>query len=249
MIKSQNRRVKLFLIFLLGLVSIYNSVLCETPREKLQLADSLFSQKKYTQSFELYEQLQRDYKKGSAAMLLKMAFIKEGLGDYTNALYYLNLYYLKTYDKKVLKKMENLAEQNKLMGYNYDDAEFFLNLYHRYQFQIDLVIIALTVFLFSLILYRKRTNKQLTLFPLFLFIGFLALIFVLNNFGRERLKAIITSPEVHLMKGPSPGADVVDVVAMGHRVEILGQHDVWVKIRWDENDAYIKAFDLKPITL
>jgi hypothetical protein len=51
-------------------------------------------------------------------MLLKMAFVKEGLGDYSNALYYLNLYYLKTYDKKVLKKMENLAERyHKLEGY------------------------------------------------------------------------------------------------------------------------------------
>ena len=76
-------------------------------------------------------------------MLLKMAFIKEGLGDYTNALYYLNLYYLKTYNKRVLKKMENLAEQNKLSGYNYDDVEFFLNIYHKFQFQIDLLILTL----------------------------------------------------------------------------------------------------------
>ena len=145
--------------------------------------------------------------------------------------------------------MENLADQNKLVGYNYDDAEFFLNLYHRYQLQVDLVIVAFTVLLFSIILYRKKTGKQLSLFPQALFIGFLALIFMLNNFGREHTKAIITNQDVHLMKGPSPGADVVGVVDRGHRVEILGKKDVWVKILWDDREAYIKSINLKTVTL
>ncbi|MCG8309097.1 MAG: SH3 domain-containing protein [Cytophagales bacterium] len=241
--------LKLFTIFLIVHLIISYSAYCETPEEKLLLADSLFAQKKYTQSFELYDDLQQVHKKASAAMLLKMAFIKEGLGDFTNALYYLNLYYLKTYNKRALKKMENLAEKNKLSGYNYDDAEFFLNLYHQYQLQIDLIIIALTIFLFSLLLYRRREKKRLSLLPQILFISFLALIFILNNFGRERSKAIVTNPEVHMMKGPSPGADIVDVVSMGHRVDILGKHDVWIKILWNDKEGYVKAFNLKPVEL
>jgi hypothetical protein len=148
MIKSQNRKSKLFAIFFIAYISVSFSSFCDAPKERLLLADSLFAQKKYTQSFELYHDIQKSDKKTSSAMLLKMAFIKEGLGDYTNALYYLNLYYLKTYNKRVLKKMENLAEQNKLAGYNYDDAEFFLNLYHQYQLQIDLLLTALILLYF-----------------------------------------------------------------------------------------------------
>lgn len=222
---------------------------CETTKEKLDLADSLFNEKKYTQSFELYEEIQQVDKKASAAMLLKMAFIKEGLGDYSEALYFLNLYYLKTFNKKALKKMENLADQHKLSGYNYDDAEFFLNIYHQYQMEIDLFVLALILLIFAFLVYQKRQKKSLPMIPRILFVGFLLLILVINNFGRERSKAIITNSNVYLMKGPSPGSDVIDVISQGHRVKVLGKEDVWVRISWNENDAYIKSINLKPVKL
>jgi hypothetical protein len=249
MIKSQNRRAKLFLLFIIPLVCISFSAVCETPAEKLQLADSLFNQKKYTQSFELYRQIQQEDQRASAAMLLKMAFIKEGLGDYTNALYFLNLYYLKTYNKRVLKKMENLAEQNKLSGYNYDDAEFFLNLYHQYQLQVDLFFISIMLLYFSFLIYQRRQNKTVPLVQQLVFIALLVTVFSLNNFGREHTKGIIKNSNIYLMKGPSPGSDIVDVISKGHRVDILEKEDVWVKVSWNDDDAYIKAFNLMPVKL
>jgi len=249
MIKSQNQKPNLFALFLFSFISISFSAFCETPKEKLQLADSLFQQRKYTQSFELYENIYTQDKKASSAMLLKMAFIKEGLGDYTNALYYLNLYYLKTYNKRVLKKMENLAEQNKLSGYNYDDVEFFLNIYHKFQFQINLLILTLILLFFAMMLYQKRTSNQRSHTPGIVYICLLVTLLFLNNFVRERPQAIITSADAYLMKGPSPGADVIDVVSKGHRVDILGKEDVWVKISWNEHSAYIKSFNLKPVRL
>ena len=182
-------------------------------------------------------------------MLLKMAFIKEGLGDYTNALYYLNLYYLKTYNKKALKKMENLAEQNKLSGYNYDDVEFFLNLYYQYQLQIDLLVAGLMFMFFGILIYQKRTKKLSPGLPRVVYICLLLTLLIINNFARERTKAIVTASEAYLMKGPSPGADVVEVISQGHRVDILDQDDVWVKISWNEEEAFIKAFNLKPVKL
>lgn len=249
MIKSQNRKPKLFLLFLIFLSTLSLSAFCETPKEKLALADSLFEQKKYTQSFELYEDILKSGKKASPAMVLKMAFIREGLGDYTNALYYLNLYYLSTYNKRVLKKMENLAEQNKLTGYDYDDAEFFLNLYHQYQLQVDLILVSLSLLLFAMLFRQKRKLGKISTMQAMLFAGFLVLLFVLNNFGREQQKAIISSAGVHLMEGPSPGSDVIEVVSQGHRVDIIGKEDVWVKISWNDQDAYVKSFNLKSITL
>ena len=82
-----------------------------------------------------------------------------------------------------------------------------------------------------------------------LFVGFLVLLFALNNFGREQKKAIITSSGVHLMEGPSPGSDVIEVVSQGHRVDILGKDDVWIKISWNDEDAYIKSFNIKSVAL
>ena len=249
MIKRQNRKPKLLIIFLVCFISCSFSAFCASSKEKLILADSLFAQKKYTQSFELFEDIHKSDQKASPAMLLKMAFIKEGLGDFTNALYYLNLYYLKTYNKKALKKMEKLAEQNKLSGYNYDDVEFFLNIYHQYHLQIDFLIIGIVFMFFGILYYQKKTNKIKAGLPGIVYICLLLVMLIINNYGREHKKAIINSSDVYLMKGPSPGADVIDVISKGHRVDIIGQDDVWVKISWNDDDAYIKAFNLKPVKL
>ena len=249
MIKSQNQKPKLFFIFLTLFVSISFSVFCESSKQNLILADSLFKQKKYTQSFELYENILYSDKKTSSAMLLKMAFIKEGLGDFTNALYYLDLYYLKTNDKKVLKKMENLAEQKNLSGYEYDDIAFFLNMYYQYQLQIDLLIIGLILMVFAIIFYQKKKNKMISRSPGVAYIFLLIILLVVNNFGREHKKAIITSPLAYLMKGPSPGSELIEVATQGHRVEILGQEDIWSKITWNDQTAYIKNTNLKQVKL
>jgi uncharacterized protein YgiM (DUF1202 family) len=53
----------------------------------------------------------------------------------------------------------------------------------------------------------------------------------------------------YLMKGPSPGADLIDVVTKGHRVDILGQDDIWVKISWNNQTAYIKSNNLMAVKL
>lgn len=249
MIKSQNRKPILFIIFLTYFLSYSFHAFCEPSIEKIHIADSLFAGKKYTQAFELYEDIQNSDQKASPAMLLKMAFIKEGLGDFSNALYYLNLYYLKTYKKKALKKMENLAEQNKLSGYNYDDVEFFLNIYHQYHLHIDFFIIGLVFMFFGILFYQKRTNRIKSNLPGIIYGCLLLVLLFINNYGREHTKALITSSKTHLMKGPSPGADVIDVISKGHRVDILGRDDVWVKISWNDHEAYIKAINIKPIKL
>lgn len=249
MIKSQNGITKLLILFLLCFISCSFTAYCESPSQKLFISDSLFAQKKYTQSFELFDDILKTDKKTSPAMLLKMAFIKQGLGDYTNALYYLNLYYLKTYNRKVLKKMEDLADQNKLVGYNYDDVEFFLNIYHQYQLQFNALVILLILIFFGLIYYQKRNGASKSSFPGIVYILLLLVLLFINNYGREHSKAIIISPLVYLMDGPSPGANIVEVVSNGHRVDIFEQDDVWVKIAWRDKFAYVKSFNLKRIKL
>ncbi len=249
MIKSQNGITKFLIFFILFFVSCSITAYCESPNEKLFLSDSLFDQKKYTQSFELYDEILKSDKKTSPAMLLKMAFIKQGLGDFTSALYYLNLYYLKTYNRKVLKKMEDLAKENKLVGYNYDDAEFFLNIYHQYQLQFNALVILLMLIFFGVIYYQKRNGMSKSSFPGTVYIMLLLVLLFINNYGREHSKAVIVSSMVYLMDGPSPGANVVEVVSNGHRVDIIGQDDVWVKIAWRDKFAYVKSFNLKRIKL
>ncbi len=218
-----------------------------SAKEQLTLADSLFEAGKYTQSYEIYENILNSERKASPSMLLKMAFIKEGLEDYSDALYFLNLYYRKTYDKRVLKKMENLAKAHHLTGYEYDDTEFFLNLYHQYYNQIIFSLMAITFLIFAILIYHKRHTGESPHFAGAIFILFLLFLFYVNNFGREHPKAIIDREHTYLMTGPSAGAGVMDIINKGHRVEILNSNKVWSKIRYQDRIAYVRNNSIKTL--
>ncbi|MEQ9231021.1 MAG: hypothetical protein RIF46_10095, partial [Cyclobacteriaceae bacterium] len=111
-------------------------------QSNVDLGDSLFQEKKYTEAFELY---QTSFQNGEASpsMFLKMAFIKEGLGDYVHALFYLSKYYSLTTDKTVLVKMSDLANENGLAGYSVGDADFFKTALLRFNNEIQLFLGAL----------------------------------------------------------------------------------------------------------
>ena len=96
-------------------LSLYN-VCAQSHTAELKKADSLFQAKQYTQSFELYTSVLKE-KQYSPAMLLKMAYIQEGLGHTSMSLYYLHLYYLASHDDQALTKMEEIASKNGLEGY------------------------------------------------------------------------------------------------------------------------------------
>ena len=106
---------------------------------RLQQADSLYIDKKYTQSLEHYKTIlsQDQY---TPAMLLKMAYIEEGLNHIGPALYYLNLYYVVSNDKTVLTKMEELATRYNLEGYENSDADQAFTFYRDYHFHITLAL-------------------------------------------------------------------------------------------------------------
>lgn len=249
MFKRQNSKVNFVIIFFMALFFSTLQSQAQSQRQKLQRADSLFAEKQYTQSFEIYEDLLKTGNAVTPAMLLKMAYIREGLNDYALALYYINLYYLHTSNDRALRKMAELAEKHKLSGYAYDDARFFLNLYHKYQDEFYILVMALALVLFSLMLYQKKVTRQRPIgFGVFYLI-ILTSLFYLNNFALDRPQAIIDKPQAYLMKGPSSASGVYDVIDRGHRVYVLGKEDVWIKIRWQEQEVYIRENNLRHIQL
>jgi hypothetical protein len=181
-------------------------------------------------------------------MLLKMAYIEEGLNRVGQALYYLNLYYLATNDKMALAKMEELAERNRLDGYENSDADIAFALYYDYRQQISLGLIVITIFLLSLIYYRRRKGRRPMATSVLLFT--LLILFAAHlNLGEKNDTGIVGEPNTYLMDGPSAGASVIAVIDEGHRVEIVGKTDVWYEILWNGNRAYIKENSLLPVRL
>jgi hypothetical protein len=215
---------------------------------RLKTADSLFQAKRYTQSFEHYEQILKQ-KQFSPAMLLKMAYIQEGLKNIGRSMYYLNLYFLTTNDKTVEAKMNELASKHNLEGYEPSDTDQLLSFYHDYYLYISLSLAAVIIFFLNLGIYTKvRLHKRPIASVIAVSIVMIGL-FIHLHFGEKVNNAIITNATTYIMEGPSAGASVVEIVKDGHRVEVLGKKDVWMKIRWDGNIAYVKENSIMPIQL
>jgi hypothetical protein len=219
----------------------------QTLSYHLAKADSLFQQKRYTQSMDLYQSIFQK-KQYSPAMLLKMAYIEEGLDHTARSMYYLNLYYLVTKDDRAATKISELAAKNNLTGYELSDADRALQFYKDYHFQITLLLGSATVFLFSLIMFqRKRKKRPVALAAWCLLTGMLLLAHTNLQFGQQA--AIVSEPNTYLMSGPSAGASVVRILGDGHRLYVTGEYDIWARVRWNDKDVYVKKDHLLPVSL
>lgn len=218
-----------------------------TADELLTTADSLFDARQYTESFGLYEQLFQEDQVTSPAMLMKMAFIRESMGDYSEALYYLNEYFLLTSDERAVQKMQQLSEQHNLRGYEYTDYDLFYNYFREYRYLIIYVLAGLA--LLGLILLALGT-KQRTQPPYgwgVTYLLVLGLLFFLTNYSLEPRQAIITADYTYIMTAPSSGAEVRYISRKGHRVEVGKQQDVWTQIEWEGEPGFVRQGNLRPI--
>jgi hypothetical protein len=241
------RRFLKILIILLPLIISTPALLAQVSAFRLQQADSLYEKKRYVESLEHYQSIlsQHQY---TPAMLLKMAYIEEGLNRVGKALYYLDLYYLASNDKLVLEKMEELAAKYSLDGYENTDADIALSFYHDYQLPISMTLSVLAIFFLSLIIFWKKKGNRSRAAG-FVLVVLLLLLIVHINFGEEISTGIIGEPNTYLMDGPSAGASVVSVVEEGHRVEIVGKTDVWYKVKWNEGTVFVRDHDILAVGL
>jgi tetratricopeptide (TPR) repeat protein len=225
---------------------LFSCFLSELNAQKslINTADSLFDQQKYTEALNLYDQI---YNEGQAsqAMLLKMAFIQDGLGDYAEALYYLDKYYQLSADRNVVGKIEQLAEANDLKGYSYNDTHYFLAMLDKYENQFLLLLVAVVGFLLVYILKKRKAGEKPFAAGV-IQIMLIALILVLNNFDVTS-RGIIVANETLLRSGPSAGAEPIEIIAKGHKVRVLEHNEVWTKIVWEGQEVYVRNGKLRVI--
>lgn len=205
----------------------------------LTTADSLFKARQYTQSFALYEKI---YQSGrySSAMLLKMAYIQEGLGHVSKSIYYLQLYHQATNDERTQVKIEQLADKNKLEGYASSDQAFLLHTLKKYKSQISIALFAITLFLLALVVYQKRKYKGRPVVAGFVLLAFLVLLFAQVNYSTDTHQGIVSDKATYLMSGPSAGASVVAIIGEGHQLKVINQKDIWLRVQWMDKEAFVK---------
>jgi hypothetical protein len=244
----QNSVLKFLTLIILCVFTAPTASYCKPSQPLLARADSLFQQKRYTQSFELYQSL-FERKQYTPAMLLKMAYIQEGLNRISQSAYYLNLYYLVTQDEAAAVKLEELANKYNLEGYTTGEFDRAFSIYQQNKFLITLGLMTVFVFLMILIAIQRLRFHRKPYVALTL-IAILAIISLVHlNFNDFHSKAIVTNSNTYIMDGPSSGASVISIIRDGHRLTVLGKEDVWLRVKWGESEAYIKENNLVTVRL
>ncbi|MEP0710760.1 hypothetical protein [Algoriphagus sp.] len=217
------------------------SIHCQADVIALEKADSLFDARSYKEAMEIYD---LSYQSGiySPAMLLKMAFITEGIGDNERATLYLSKYYDLDPNPQAITKIKSLTGQSSLVGYEVSDGQRFLIFLTEYQTHIVGVLsIFLVLSIFTSWVTGRKTEKTQTFWPTILLI---LMIFAANNFLSGPRTGLITSSPTYIVSKPTAGGDLLDRVEPGHRIRIKSSKDIWYEVEWKNQSAYIKKEDV-----
>jgi hypothetical protein len=197
----------------------------------------------FSESRALYSQAFNVQKRTSKSDLLKLAFMEEGRDNDVLAIYYLQQFYLFQPEKDVKIKIEEMASQNKFQGYSVDEADYAYFLYRTYSPLVEKGLLAISVGLFLFLIYRKIGGVSLGYSPVFTLL-MLAVTAYFFNFSLPYKRAIIAKEKVFLMSGPSSGSSLLGVLDKGHRVEWVGEEDIWYEIKWNEKKGWVKKTGL-----
>lgn len=229
--------IKVFIFFAFFLQSIH----CQADVNDLQRADSLFNQGSYKEAMGIYS---LNYQTGvySPAMLLKMAFITEGIGDNEQATLYLSKYYDLNPNPQAITKIKSLTGQRTLFGYEVSDGQRFIIFLAEYQvYIVGGLAVLLLLSILGIWITGRDPEKRQNFWPSILLI---VLIFLANNFLEGPRTGIITSSPTFIVSEPSAGGDLLERVEPGHRVRIKSNKDIWYEVEWKNKKAFIKKTDV-----
>lgn len=234
----QNSKAIFLRNFTIILFVFTQSFNCQANTLGLQKADSLFNTNNYQEAMTVYKNLLQHDEVFSPAMLLKMAYISEGKGDFSNASFYFAKYYDINPNPKVITKIKTLTEQQNLIGYELTDWDRFFKFTTDLQQEITLIFLGiLLISLMLLLIFKQKANKPKYYIPSLILI---LLVFVSNNFLKQSATGIVTGSPTIIMDKPTAGGKLIKNVDPGHRVIIKSSKDIWYEIEWGKQKAFVK---------
>ncbi|MFM7858641.1 MAG: hypothetical protein ACKO96_43655 [Flammeovirgaceae bacterium] len=237
----QIRFLKILIVLLLPM-----AISAQSLSQKLQQGDSLFRAKQYTQAFSMYQSVLSG-KNYTPSMLLKMAYIQEGLGHVGSCLYYLNLYHLASGDEQASTKMEELAQKFQLEGYQLSQQKTAQEWLLRHLSSFSFLLVGGSFFLLGLAFARKNKRKIHLPFSITSCIMVVFAIWI-NNLNTTSI-VIVSHPHTYVLDAPSAGGAVLEILKEGHRMEAKGTKDVWKKVIWRGKEVYIKNNHLNEVKI
>ena len=206
----------------------------------LNEGDSLFKLRKYFDAKKIYENLYYEKNYFSDAMLLKLSFIEEGIGNYEKALIYLSKHYYQTHNKETSTKIKSIAKKNELIGFEQNDLSLILNAYNKNIYLIHSILVVILV-LYLIIGGKKDINYHIR----FMIISVLVL--AIMNFNLTKKQGIVDQDNTYIMNGPSSGSDVYSIIKKGNKLKISKEYSIWYEVIFENKKKYIRKKNISLI--
>ncbi|GAB2575488.1 hypothetical protein [Spirosoma areae] len=208
--------------------------------DSLRRADSLFAAGDQAMAARIYETALAEGKRATDAMLLKLASAAEQQTDIPRLLYYLEVYFERKPDDAVLRRMNEIARANNLSGYETDDLNYFYLFYRKYGVYFLLFLLIPAIYVFSVLMLKLVRNQRAHMRQRWVVFVYLLLLLIFTNLPEGVQSGITSHDRVLLRTDPSAAAPVVDVIGRGHKVNILGAKDIYLRVLWHNNLYFIR---------
>ena len=227
-------------------ISLFFGLLAASPtawagvQDTLRRADSLFAAGHQTDAAQLYETAIANGHTATDPMLLKLASAYELQSDVPHLLYYLQVYFLRHPDDAVLRKMNEIARANNLNGYETDDLNYFYLFYRKYGTYVLLLLLIPGGYVFSVLMLKLVRKQPVDQRQKWVMLLYLLLLLLFVNLPEGVQSGIISHDRVLLRTDPSAAAPVSEVIGRGHKVNILGSKDIYLRVLWRNELYYIR---------
>ena len=172
-------------------------------------------------------------------MLLKMAYVQQQLGHYPAALLYLSLAQARQPRVRTWRQMTALATQQRLVGYPATWQQDLRVQAQRYYYPGLQVLLGAAVVIAVWLLWRRSSRGA--------WLGYAAYVAVVGaylHFLHPKPVGLVARPGAALMAGPSAGAAWLSTAALGDRLPVLGHQDIWYRVEWQRQVAFVRGADL-----
>ncbi len=228
-------------IFFISFSAFFQGAYSQANTNELAEADSLFSEKKFTEALPIYEKIFFEEGLYSESMLLKLAFIYEGKGDFEQALYVLKYLEQKNNARYVSTKIKELAKKHQLVGYENSDLQALFKFFFNYQMEITSVFLFLGLLNLSILAFRqKKSAQKVPIVQVIPSIVCLLIAIGIWHFASPTKQGIIITDHTILMEAPSAAAEVVELTNKGHLLQLKRKKDVWYETDWFGQTVYVK---------
>ncbi|AQG78352.1 hypothetical protein [Spirosoma montaniterrae] len=210
------------------------------PIDSLRRADSLFAVGNQDEAARLYVSILADGHTATDPMLLKLASAAERQDDVPRLLYYLQVYFERHPDDAVLRKMNDIALANNLTGYETDDLNYFYLFYRKYGIYILLFLLIPAAYVFSVMIIKAMRKEPVARSQQWVMLLYLFLLLVFVNLPESFQSGITSHDRILLRTDPSAAAPVAEVIGRGHKVNILGSKDIYLRVLWHNKLYYLR---------